>query len=60
VSAKAAIDGRLFMEAVRLLESSPLTIAAVADALGFDEPAHFTRAFTRMCGVSPRRYRETH
>jgi AraC-like DNA-binding protein len=59
-SAKAAIDRRLFIEAVRLLESSPLTITAIADALGFDEPTHFTRAFTRMCGVSPRRYRETH
>jgi AraC family transcriptional activator of pobA len=59
-SAKAVIDRRLFAEAVRLLESSPLTIAAIADALGFDEPAHFTRAFTRLCGMSPRRYRETH
>jgi AraC family transcriptional activator of pobA len=59
LSAKAAIDRRLFIEAVRLLESSPLTIAAISDALGFDEPTHFTRAFTRMCGVSPRRYRET-
>ncbi len=60
LSAKATIDRRLFIEAVRLLEASPLTIAAIADALGFDEPTHFTRSFTRMCGVSPRRYRETH
>jgi len=59
LSTKAAIERRLFIEAVRLLES-PSTIAAIADALGFDEPTHFTRAFTRMCGVSPRRYRETH
>jgi AraC family transcriptional activator of pobA len=59
VSAKSAIERRLFDEAARLLTSTPLTVAAVAYRLGYAEPSHFTRAFRRTCGVSPRRYRET-
>jgi AraC family transcriptional activator of pobA len=59
-SAKSAIDRRLFDEAARLLISTRLTIGAIADRLGYDEPSHFTRAFRRACGVSPRRYRDSH
>jgi AraC family transcriptional activator of pobA len=59
VSAKSAIERRLFDEAIRLLISTQLTVAAIADRLGYAEPSHFTRAFRRACGVSPRRYRET-
>jgi len=59
VSAKSAIERRLFDEAVRLLISTPLSVAAIAYRLGYAEPGHFTRAFRRAGGVSPRRYRET-
>lgn len=40
-----------------LLRDSSLTVAEIADRLGFDEPASFTRAFRRWTGLSPREYR---
>jgi len=58
-SAKSAIDRRLFDEAARLLITTRLAVSAIADRLGYDEPSHFTRAFRRACGVSPRGYRDT-
>jgi AraC family transcriptional activator of pobA len=60
VPAKAMIDRRLFTEAERLLASTPLSIAEIGWSLGFDEPSHFTRFFTRACGVAPRRFRSAH
>jgi AraC family transcriptional activator of pobA len=59
LSAKAVIDRRLFAEAARQLTSTPLSIAEIGWSLGFEEPSHFTRFFTRACGLSPRRYRRT-
>jgi AraC-like DNA-binding protein len=44
-------------QARELLMNSDLTIAAVALAVGFSESAHFTRAFHREVGISPRAYR---
>jgi AraC-like DNA-binding protein len=44
-------------EGRRLLEESDLSIGAIADAIGYCDPAHFTRAFSRRFGVSPRAYR---
>jgi transcriptional regulator GlxA family with amidase domain len=34
------------------------TITEVALRWGFNDPAHFSRAFKKRCGVSPRAYRE--
>ena len=34
-------------------------ISIIAYDLGFDYPAHFTRMFKRVTGVSPTTYRQT-
>jgi AraC-like DNA-binding protein len=46
-------------QARELLLTSDMTIAAVALAVGFSESAHFTRAFHREVGISPRAYRRS-
>jgi len=38
----------------RLLAQSGMTVAAVAEVLGFSDHAHFTRGYRRACGTSPR------
>jgi AraC-like DNA-binding protein len=47
-------------EARRLLATTDLRIAEVAERLGYDEPTHFTRAFRRSSGISPQRFRLRH
>lgn len=56
--ASRLIDERLMREARSQLAYTRLHIKTVADTLGFADPAHFTRVFTRVVGLSPRRYRE--
>lgn len=51
------IHERLTLEANRCLLYTPLTIAEISDALGFAEPAHFTRFFRQAAGQSPRDFR---
>jgi AraC family transcriptional activator of pobA len=51
------IRERLTLEASRCLLYTPLTIAEISDALGFAEPAHFTRFFRQTSGESPRDFR---
>lgn len=43
--------------AERLLADPARTIAAVARTVGYSDPAHFTRAFQRWTGVTPRTFR---
>jgi AraC-like DNA-binding protein len=43
--------------AERLLADPDRTVADVARLLGYSDPAHFTRAFQRWTGVSPRAFR---
>ena len=43
--------------AERLLADPARTIAAVARTLGYSDPAHFTRAFQRWTGITPRDFR---
>jgi AraC-like DNA-binding protein len=40
-----------------LLETTNTRILAIADAAGYQDPLHFSRAFKRHVGVSPRQYR---
>jgi AraC-type DNA-binding domain-containing proteins len=51
------LNGRLMLEAKRLLVYSTMTISQIADELGFSDPAYFTRAFKRHAGMTPKDYR---
>lgn len=51
------IDERVMREARRNLAYTSMSVASVAYALGFADPAYFTRAFTRTVGVAPRVFR---
>ena len=52
------IHARLALEASRSLVYSSMTIGEISDALGFSEPAHFTRFFRKAAGKSPREFRQ--
>jgi AraC-like DNA-binding protein len=43
--------------ACQLLESSELSIKAIAAELGYEDPLYFSRLFSRIMGESPRAYR---
>ncbi|MDJ0950218.1 MAG: helix-turn-helix transcriptional regulator [Alphaproteobacteria bacterium] len=43
--------------AFRLIEDCSLNLFEIAAALGYSDPAHFTRAFVRWSGTTPRAYR---
>ncbi|MFK8161981.1 MAG: ATP-binding protein [Lewinella sp.] len=45
--------------AKQLLLAGDLTIAEVGYAVGFKDPAHFSKTFREACGVSPSAYAET-
>lgn len=51
------INDRVMAEARRMLLYSSMTVAETAEALGFDDPAYFSRLFAQTVGVSPRAYR---
>ena len=44
-------------EACRLLQEHGRSIAEIAARLGYADPSHFSRAFRRWEGISPRSYR---
>ncbi len=56
-NASEVIRGRLLLEAKRLLHYTALNSGDVAFALGFNDPAHFGRAFRAETGLSPARWR---
>ena len=51
------LHARVLLEAKRQLIYTALPVTEIAYALGFGDPAYFTRFFTRRAGVSPRGYR---
>lgn len=51
------LDDRCLLEARRLLLYSQLSVAEVAYAIGFDDPAYFSRFFARHVGQPPRAWR---
>lgn len=57
-SASRLIDERLIREARRDLAFSSLSVKTIGYALGYADPAHFSRAFARAVGRSPRAFRE--
>ncbi len=46
-------------QAARLLEYTPESVSAIAEAVGFSSPFYFSRQFARRYGRSPRAYRAT-
>jgi len=58
LSAQHMIHGRLLLEARRLLAYSDLDVTGIGYALGFRDPAYFSRFFTRMQGMSPSAFRQ--
>jgi len=56
-SAGTLIRERTALEARRLLLYSDLTATQIANRLGFDDPAYFSRFFRREVGVAPSRFR---
>lgn len=49
---------RVMLEARRALFYSNMTVSEVAFHLGFEDPAYFSRFFTRHAGCSPRAFRD--
>ena len=59
-SAQAMIHDRLHLEARRLLAYSDLDVTGIGYALGFRDPAYFSRFFLRRQGVPPSEFRRIH
>ncbi|GAB3837608.1 helix-turn-helix domain-containing protein [Hymenobacter jeollabukensis] len=59
-TASALIHERVVVEAQRLLAHSALSVAQVADELGFDDPSYFGRYFRKYAGLPPEAYRQQH
>lgn len=47
-------------EACRLLEDPSMRVGEAARQLGYEDPYYFSRVFSRVIGMSPRAYRESH
>lgn len=58
-SPKDIIDLFLVSEAKKRLRNSCDDISLIAYSLGFEYPAHFTRLFKRMEGITPSEYRRS-
>jgi AraC family transcriptional activator of pobA len=56
-SALRLIEARTLREARRHLAYTHLNIASIAYAMGYADPAHFSRVFSKDAGVSPRAFR---
>jgi AraC family transcriptional activator of pobA len=54
---KEILQRRLALEAKRHLLYTSMTVKEVAYDLGFDDPAYFSRFFTRRAAMSPSEYR---
>ncbi|MEU2539506.1 helix-turn-helix domain-containing protein [Streptomyces iakyrus] len=57
---KHVIDGRVALEARRLLAHTDEPVATIARRLGFPEPTNFGKFFTRHTGVTPGAFRLAH
>lgn len=59
-SAKAVIDGRIALEAKRLLVHTQDTAAQIGHQLGFSEPTNFLKFFKRSVACTPMDFRQAH
>jgi AraC family transcriptional activator of pobA len=53
------VHARILLEAKRQLRYTSASVSEIAYALGFDDPAYFTRFFSQRTGVSPRAFRSS-
>ena len=51
------VEDLRYREACRLLKRTDKPVAAIATALGYRDPSHFSRAFRRWSGMRPSQYR---
>lgn len=58
ISPSQLIRNRVMLEAKRVLLYTNMTISETAYYLGYDDPAYFTRVFTKSCGISPKNFRK--
>jgi AraC family transcriptional activator of pobA len=56
-SALQLIHDRVVLEARRLLAYTPASVMNIAQELGFDDPAYFSRFFAKTTGEAPTNYR---
>lgn len=56
-SALGAVNRRVMLEASRDLTFTVLSVKEIAYSLGFDDPAYFTRFFTKQAGETPTAFR---
>lgn len=56
---RALVDLARHRRADGLLRESPLSVTQIALDLGYEDPAHFTRAFQRWAGTSPSQWRRS-
>ena len=56
-STNALMSSRLIEQAKRDLVFTPTNIKQIAYDLGFNDPAYFSRFFTKETGSTPRQYR---
>jgi len=45
------------LQAQKLLRATDDSVTAIAGAVGFSDPAYFSRVFRKEAGVSPKAYR---
>lgn len=57
-SPQELITDRIFLEAKRLLVHSDITVAAVAEQLGYDDPSYFIRQFKVCTGRTPKAFQQ--
>jgi len=53
------LNARRLLEAKRCLLYTNMSVAVIAEYCGFEDPAYFSRFFTRATGKSPLRYRSS-
>lgn len=59
-TAKAFIAARIHLEAKRLLAHTDMSVASIAEKLGFDEATNFSKFFKRETGCTPMEFRRRH
>jgi AraC-like DNA-binding protein len=60
LSYSALVDQVMFDIASELLLETDMKVIEVAREVGCDDPSHFSRAFRRLSGLAPRRFRQIH